>query len=335
MGKADGWFQLERTLLRDPSLKPIPKLVLQDLLDRTKNPRWTGKAGTTERAADLGITLPTLLAAEAWLESAGYLLRLQSNGRRNVYLARYPAVPVGHGDRPGFEAEFSALCGGAACKEDLQVQEETPAETCQSPLPVKNVDRSRSFTPTCKADLQDSPADTFSSDSLEAGKNPPISPQGEATGKPPRSQDFTTQAAFNIAVNQVVKHYREQYPRVFVGGKPPAVTERAKQGVRSALKAIRDADSCDWLEAETEGKRLIDLFLADDDPFVANSGHDLSTLPVRLQALRQGVQRTVALNGRHPPPPKPNHRTETFEEQNERQLRELDEWRRQQQRRHA
>jgi hypothetical protein len=157
-GSVKGWFQLERSLLRDRSLPPIPKLVLQDLLDRTKHPRRAGDAGTTDRAADLGITRPTLQAAEDWLEANGYLLRYRAQGRRNVYLARYPAVPVGHADRPAFEAEFSALC------------------TCKESEHVKPVSMQAPFTATCKADLQDSPDDTFSNPSEKGEKSPPLIP---------------------------------------------------------------------------------------------------------------------------------------------------------------
>jgi hypothetical protein len=110
---------------------------------------------------------------------------------------------------------------------------------------------------------------------------PPKPPAPESTAAPP---DYTTVAARGLACRNCRAHYLAEFRRCRPAGKPPVATGADAGILKNALAALHDADGGDWLEAETELKRLLTLFFADE--YAARNGWALKLLPGMLNALR-------------------------------------------------
>lgn len=110
-----------------------------------------------------------------------------------------------------------------------------------------------------------------------------VSEGSKKTARPRRNP-----VAFDIAVKKCCQHYVVQFRALFPSRPAPVVTDAGKQAVRSVLKAVAEADGCDYQAAEAECIRLLDRFLRDPDEWIAERGYELAFLTKRLNRLRQG-----------------------------------------------
>lgn len=116
------FYMLDEKLLWAP-IDPLPKLLLMDFFHRER--KGQDVPSQRELAKLYNVGLSTIARAFDAMERDGYLLSHLLKGKRQIYVAAFPAIPDGHRDRPAFQKALAAAINRAiGCPQKGCVQNE-------------------------------------------------------------------------------------------------------------------------------------------------------------------------------------------------------------------